>query len=378
MDAMRQVLFRIPIGDGIPIYGFGMMLLAAFIACIWLAKRRAAKAGMDPTIIEDVAIFIFGGGIVGARICFLILHDGLRNVENPLDFLRRLISIWDGGIIFYGAVIGATLAYFVGHYYSFRFRKNLTILRMADVIAPTIAVGLMLGRIGCFLNGCCYGQVACADCPGVQFPLSAPARGDLVAAGLQTPAGFLLHPGTSQVWKVGREAEVSGLEPEDVIIEINGQSVDEVEKDGKKVKVPPDEGVADRLTRSWPRGEAMLALKVERNGKEIELRPFQPRTLPLQPTQIYETISMILVLLLLLAFDSIKRREGQVMALMMICYGIHRYVNEILRIDVRPAGFESYISVLLVVSGIGMMIALVVWGPKFPVAEQGAISPAQT
>lgn len=368
---MRQVLFRIPIGDGIPIYGFGMMLLAAFIACIWLAKRRAAKVGIEPTVIEDLAIYIFGGGILGARICYLVLHDGLRGIDGLLDFLIRLVSIWDGGIIFYGAVMGATLAYFVGYYFTFRFRKNVTTLRLADVIAPTIAVGLMLGRIGCFLNGCCYGQVACAACPGVQFPLSAPARGDLVAAGLQSPAGFLLYPGKAQVWKVDREAQASGLKAEDVITEINGRKVDEVVREGKKVT--PGEGVALLLTNYWPRGEATLRLKVARDGNEVELTPFEPRTLALQPTQLYETISMILVLLLLLAFDNVKRREGQVMALMMICYGAHRYVNEILRIDVRPAGFESYISVLLFFSGIVMMVWLALRKPTAP-----APVPAQT
>ncbi len=364
---MRQVLFRIPITrDGIPIYGFGMMLLAAFLSCIWLAKRRAAKVGIDRSVIEDLAIYLFGGGILGARICYLLVTpDALRGVNNPLDFLIRLVSIWDGGIIFYGAVIGGLLCYFIGYYFTFRFRKNVTTLRLADVVAPTIAVGLMLGRVGCFLNGCCFGQVACASCPGVGFPMSSPARYDLVAAGFQTPAGFLLQekkPGepdsAARVTQIeaGSEADVNGLKLGDLIVKVNGKDVERIKVAGQEV--PSADSVAKLLTILWPRGEATLLLTVDRNGQEQELPAFEPRTLPLQPTQVYESISMILVLLLLLAFDALKWREGQVMALMMICYGLHRYVNETLRIDQRPAGFESYISILLFFSGIVMMVWL--------------------
>ncbi len=357
---MRQVLFRIPIFGGVPIYGFGVMLLTAFLACIWLAKRRAARVGIDRTVIEDLAIYIFGGGILGARICYLLLHDGLKNVNSIWDFIVRLFSIWDGGIIFYGAVIGAILTYFVGYYFTFRFRKNVTTLRLADVIAPTVAVGLLLGRIGCFLNGCCYGQVACATCLGVEYPMSAPARYDMVTAGYQTPAGFLLDPASTRpvVAKVepNSPAEANGLKPGDVLVKVNGREVKGLKWDDEEVS--PARAASLLLTNLWPRGETRLMLTVERPGEkdEVELPPFEPRTLPLQPTQLYETMSMILLLLMLLAFDGVKRREGQGMALMMICYGIHRYVNEILRIDQRPAGFESYVSVLLFFSGIVLLL----------------------
>jgi prolipoprotein diacylglyceryltransferase len=103
--------------------------------------------------------------------------------------------------------------------------------------------------------------------------------------------------------------------------------------------------------------------------KQLEIE-YEPRTIGLQPTQLYESISMLLVLLVLFAFDGVKHREGQVMALMMICYGIHRYVNELLRIDQRPAGFESYVSIILVVIGAGMMLWLALLPkPQAPLAS---------
>jgi phosphatidylglycerol---prolipoprotein diacylglyceryl transferase len=353
---MRQVLFRIPVGqDGWPVYGFGMMLFLAFIACIWLATRRAKKVGISAEVIQDLALWIFLGGLIGARITYLLLHE---KFEGIWEFLVAMPQIWTGGIIFYGAVWGATLSYFIGWAISFRHRENVTTLRLADVIAPTIAVGLLLGRVGCFLNGCCYGQVACESCPAVHFPMSAPARYDMVAAGYQTAAGFLTEDRVARVREVqpGSPAEASGLKKNDLIIKVNKEEVPEMTEHGEKL--PSTAGLGDLLLGNWPRGESKLELTVKRDDKELSLPSFRPVTIGLQPTQLYESISMLLVLVLLLAFDSVKRRDGQVMALMMICYALHRYVNEILRIDQRPVGFESYFSILLGVGGIGMMIWL--------------------
>src|SRR5262245_2547293 len=172
---MLQVLFRIPIKtqtfpDGIPVYGFGVMLFLAFIVCTWLAGRRGEREGISKETIQDLAIWIFVGGLLGARITYLLQEPGIDGVWG---LIKRLPMIWEGGIVLYGAVVGAVLSYAVGWLLIYR-KRGLSTLRFADAIAPTIAVGLCLGRLGCFLNGCCFGQVACADCAvvPVHFPLS--------------------------------------------------------------------------------------------------------------------------------------------------------------------------------------------------------------
>jgi prolipoprotein diacylglyceryltransferase len=346
------VLFHIPIKtesfpDGFPLYGFGLMLFLAFLACTWLATRRAQQAGIPREWVQDIVIWIFLGGLVGARTVYLLAETDVQTVG---EFLKQLPRIWDGGIVFYGSAVGGLIGYLLAYYLVFR-KKGLSTLKMADVVAPCVALGLCLGRLGCFLNGCCYGQVACADCAvcPVSFPLSAPARYALVDAGVQTAAGFTLAPDLHAVVdKVapGSAAYAAGLRPGDLIVKADGQTVGSPEE------------LSFYLVNNWPKGKNDLTLTVLAEGLEKTVT-FAPRTVGLHPTQLYEVISMALLLLLLLAFDPFKTRDGQVMALLMIAYGVHRYFNELLRNDPRPIGLESYTSILVVAAG--LVFALWLW-----------------
>jgi prolipoprotein diacylglyceryltransferase len=377
---MLQVLWRIPIKnnafpDGIPIYGFGMMLFLAFLLCTWLASRRARQEGIAPVIIQDLAIWIFLGGLLGARITYLV-----QEVPRPglVDMLVRLPKIWDGGIILYGAVLGGLAAYVVAYALIYR-KRGLSTLKLADVIAPSIAVGLCLGRLGCFLNGCCYGQVACADCAvvAVHFPLAAPAREALVDAGYQTVAGFTLaeqQPLALDGAKVGvvdpaSKAYAVGLRPGDVIVGVNGHRVHDARE------------LTSQLgsLRNWPRGQARLTLAFRKAGTkpddEGEERTFIPWTLGLYPTQLYEVVSMFLLFLVLTAYYPLRRYPGQVMAVLMMGYAVHRFLNEMLRDDPRPIEFERYTSVALFVAGLALWLVLQrLPAAATPAGEQQAVT----
>jgi phosphatidylglycerol:prolipoprotein diacylglycerol transferase len=341
---------------GLPIYGFGMMLFLAFIVCTWVAGRRAESEGVAREHIQDLAIWLFIGGLLGARITFLISE---RPDLAPKEKLEQIYKIWDGGIVLYGSVIGALISYFAAYLLMFR-RYKLSTLKLADILAPSIAVGLSLGRFGCFLNGCCYGQVACPTCPvyAVHFPLSAPAREGMVEEGYQTAAGFTLAPDDQQPRDGARVGVVdprslayaNGLRSGDVIRELHPVLPDE------DPNVANVEDLIRKLASRWPRGERELSLKVIHKGAEnVEALPaFTPRTLGLHPTQLYEVVSMILMFLLLTAYYPLRRHAGQVIAVLMAGYGVHRYLNELLRDDPRPKGFESYTSIVLVLAGIAL------------------------
>jgi phosphatidylglycerol:prolipoprotein diacylglycerol transferase len=381
---MQQVLFRIPIpftDVKLPIFGFGVMLCLAFLLCTWMAGRRARRAGMPPETMQDLAIWLFVCGLLGARLTFLLQEDPRPGFWQILYMLPR---IWDGGIILYGSAIGGLIGYLGAWYFIFRPRKIGT-LALADVAAPAIALGLCLGRIGCFLNGCCYGQVACPECavwPVVHFPVSAPPSEDLIRKGVETAAGFTIVPAEQQpasgvkvgVVALDSPAWRSGLRAGDVIVEVNGQPLTEPGEIGRRDDV---EKLSQYLRNpaNW-QGRHDLALTVKREGKDaaVNIAPFVPRTVGLYPAQLYESVSMILLILFLLAYEPFRRSDGQVMALLLLAYGIHRFLNEMLRADPRPEGFERYTSLALAGVGLAMWLALQLRSrraapaPKAPVA----------
>jgi phosphatidylglycerol:prolipoprotein diacylglycerol transferase len=364
--------------EGVPIYGFGMMLFLAFLGCTAFATWLAQREGIAKETIQDVALWIFLGGLLGARILYLIQEDRPASVA---EFFTKLPQIWEGGIILYGSVLGALVAYAVAYVLVFR-KQKLSTLKVADIAAPTVAIGLMLGRIGCFLNGCCYGQVACADCPvyAVHFPLSAPPRVALTDLGYQTAAGFTLddrYPGPgARVGKVEPDsaAERAGLMPGAVVVKANGNEVRDAD----------DLRALLGSFRQWPRGKNDLTLELQPDAGSPTPCTFSPRTIGLHPTQIYEAISMFLLLLVLMAFWPLRTRDGQVMALLMIGYGAHRWLNEQLRSDPRPVGFEANTSVLLILAGVALALWLwrrpaqyrTEWKETEP-AKAGRFSPAR-
>ncbi len=319
---MRQVLFRLPpwMDNGLPIYGYGFMLFLAFLACTWLAGRRAEVAGIAKERVQDLALWLFVGGLIGSRVVFMI--------QSNLP-LSHFFFIWEGGLVFYGGLVGGTAAYALAHPFLVR-KYGLSTLKLADVIAPCAALGLCLGRIGCLLNGCCYGEVACPDCPAIHFPLAGLPRGPLVAQGYQTALGFSFHDFAEDdhpvvgVVEPGSPAEAAGLREGDVLLRVAGQDV------------PSERALAGILGDGWKRGQNDVTLAVRRGDQEVTVGPFAPRTLGLHPTQLYETISTGLLLLLLLAYYPYRRHDGELFAIFLMLYPLHRFLNEMLRDDNSP------------------------------------------
>ena len=173
--------------SGVPVRGYGAMLLAAAVAGTWLSVQRGKAAGFDADTILGVGLWIFVAGIVGARLFFVIeYHEEFFRPGEPLaESLARAAFIPNGGLVVFGALPTAGLAA-----WWYARRHGLPLLRLADVIAPGLLVGLAIGRVGCFLNGCCYGGPTSLPW-AVSFPPgSPPAEAFPVAGGRSLP----VHP----------------------------------------------------------------------------------------------------------------------------------------------------------------------------------------
>lgn len=146
---MWPELFEIPF-LGITLKTYGLMVALGFLVALWTASRRAARMGVPPEEVSDLAFWVIVGGIAGARLFYVVQYaDAFRGA--PLDALK----VWQGGLVFYGGFVGAVAA---GLFYA-RWR-NLDPWPLGDCIAPSVMLGYALGRVGCFLNGCCWGRLA--------------------------------------------------------------------------------------------------------------------------------------------------------------------------------------------------------------------------
>jgi len=132
-----------------------------FLLGLWTAVRRAPLTGIKPETILDLGPWLIIGAIVGSRAWYVATFWNEQFAGKP--FLD-LFMVWRGGLIFYGGLVGAALGTVL-----FAALRKVPLWRMADALTPSIALGYMFGRIGCLLNGCCFGR-ACELPWAIHFP----------------------------------------------------------------------------------------------------------------------------------------------------------------------------------------------------------------
>jgi len=137
------------------------MVALGFLAGLWTAGRRGLREGIPAERVHDVGPWIIVGTIVGARALYVATYWREEFAGKPFF---EIFAVYHGGLVYYGGLIGAALA---GILYT-RLKK-VPLWKLADVLAPSIALGHVFGRIGCLLNGCCYGRV-CSLPWAIHFP----------------------------------------------------------------------------------------------------------------------------------------------------------------------------------------------------------------
>ena len=142
------------------LYSYGLSLAIGILLSLYLMRRRAAAEGFPkPDDCSDIIFAVFVWGFSGARLLYV-----LQNLSYFLAEPLKVFAVWEGGLIFYGGVIAGLAGFFI----TARMKK-IPFWKFLDFIAPYVALTQFFGRVGCFLNGCCYGTV-CKLPWAVRFP----------------------------------------------------------------------------------------------------------------------------------------------------------------------------------------------------------------
>jgi phosphatidylglycerol:prolipoprotein diacylglycerol transferase len=155
---VHSIAFKI---GSFSVHWYGILVAMGFLAGLWTASRRGAKSGISGEKIVDLGPWLIVGAIIGARTLYVMSYWREQFAANPFP---EIFMVQHGGLVFYGGLIGATLAGII-----YIRLKKLPMWKVADIMAPSIALGYVFGRIGCLMNGCCYGR-ACQFPWAITFP----------------------------------------------------------------------------------------------------------------------------------------------------------------------------------------------------------------
>jgi phosphatidylglycerol:prolipoprotein diacylglycerol transferase len=296
---------------------YGLMMVIGFLACVSLIRHLSRDFTPNPQHITNAALYSLIGGVVGARL-FFVIHYFDKFRSNPLD----VFAIWHGGLELAGGVVAAIIVILLYMRY-----YRLPIRRYLDVLAIGLMLALVFGRIGCFLNGCCYGKPT--ELPwGVRFPYDS----------------FAYHSQIKPDLYRGRP------KPQ---LELPNEFFDYTDEKGNRY--------------SGLKPYEYLTVK-----QKIQVTEGKYRCLPVHPTQLYSSgMAAFWCLVLYLFWRRAKQtgfsvksgkfltRPGYTFTLMLIVYGITRFLIEFLRDD-NPFEFDGMtisqnISIGMVLLGVILM-----------------------
>lgn len=303
-DIIRFNLF----GHEFAIHSFGLMLVIGFLSAMYLAKFLARRSGLDAEVFANACLIGLFSGVIGARLSHVLenFSDFTRADRSTLQNLKEVANIASGGLTYYGGFLLAFATLVI-----YALWKKIPLRTGMDIVAPCILVGLAFGRVGCFMNGCCYG--AECDVPwAVQFPYGSYAYEDEFRKGEVNPPAAL-------------QAKA---------------------EDGTPALYPPAE--------------------IKKSGNE-SLRELasQEKSRALHPAQLYTTITAFLLAAMLVAYFSVPHTPGMVFAMMMIFEGAARFVQELLRVEPPVMHMSGYGLSLSMVLGIGLSLLGVIFAAIF-------------
>ncbi|MFQ5430188.1 MAG: prolipoprotein diacylglyceryl transferase [Phycisphaerae bacterium] len=354
---MYPTLFRIPfLPDWLAdIKAYGVMMMIAFLSGIWLACRRASRSQANPDTVLNIGFLALIFGVIGARAMFVLHYWDTRFANQP-NPIAAVFDIHGGGLEFWGGpllVIPVVILYL-------RYIAKTSVRWFLDITAPSLIWGLAITRIGCFLNGCCWGAV-CLDqhdvnqqraaLPwAVRFPYGSNAMNQQYAFGQLTlpkeliyvfPSGESspvfrklidkavadggktrkrLEEAKKKAFKAYREQKTAGADPETL------KRLDERRaRAGEALKdyyYKTDIGLIDRHCRKFGLTPGELSVLASHYPSK-----------PVHPSQLYAVVNGLIICWFLSALFYYRKRHGIVLGWFLILYSISRVFLELIRAD---------------------------------------------
>lgn len=378
---MKPELWTVPIID-YPLKSFGFMLMVGFISAAYLAARRAQKVRANPDLVLNCSIVALVGSVVGARL-FYVVHYWQREFAGQPNPLLGALNFTSGGMEQLGGIAGAMILIVAYLLY-----KRESIRLYFDILTPSLMWGLAFGRIGCFLNGCCWGGVCAgtvAEHWGVHFPYGSGAhvwqyRNRLVEvpAELLSAAnrpGILLPLPRELVFlepvrrlRYGRRLAAAQqsydallrLEPDSDRVHQAKRALESADKLAKRESEehqPLNKNLRTYLSSRFP-------------GQQLtpsELADLAARdSLAVHPVQLYSSINALVGCLFLSWVFRVRQRHGMVFVVWLLTYPVTRLVEEQIRVDNPHDTLGMSISSVLSLAMIATGIVLAVWFRRLP------------
>ena len=344
------------VNRGLAVRGYGVCMLLAIVTGMGIVLWRCYRIGFPVDPIFSLAFCMVIAGVIGARLFYVIQkRDQFFGPDiTVMNSLKMAMNMTGGGLVVYGSLFGASLAAFI----FFRLSK-LPVWKTADLMAPGMAIGLAIGRLGCLMNGCCWGGVCTANLPAIQFPAGASpwvqhlSTGSLLGVKTKLPDSQTEDaPMSSEIIDVGQGlGKEIGLANGDLVV----VSVDSPERIRHLNTHRRDLQDQESVTVSYLRAGVV-------NQLSVPLSELPDKSLPVHPTQIYSSANAFLLCVVLWLFWYHRRSDGELFGLMLILYPVGRFMIEIIRNDeVGQFGTELTISQWVSLGTVLVGFVIFVW-----------------
>jgi phosphatidylglycerol:prolipoprotein diacylglycerol transferase len=301
---------------GLPVRGYGVMLMLGVLSALGIALYRCKRVGIGQEAFFSLATWVVLSGLLGARIFYVVQKWDELAGDSIAGKIWTAVKVTEGGLVVYGSVIGGLIAMLV-----WCRRNRMPIVPIADSITPAFFIGLAFGRLGCLLNGCCYGGVCDLPLPSIAFPAGSPAYMDQFATG--------------KLLGIGADKAPSSAEPQNIesVASDSWAAANKIQIGQRLVSIR--EMMVAGPTPNEPMLNPVFQAEVKIDGRRFQVPADEvpTRSVPVHPSQVYAAISGLMLCGWTLLLSETTRRNGVVFGSGLVAYGVLRIIEEIIRVD---------------------------------------------